>query len=140
MPQRAQLPPLPPELDRLRDYLLVRDVGAPSALPQITTRETDTLTVGFELDTLSWEYTQPDVTRGRRADGFLLYVWVERAGEDPAVDPAGNGYKLAADARRFFTWWPTGTIRSYAIAAYRTTWDGEHRTVRVTDPSWLSVT
>ncbi len=120
----ATLPVLPKHLDRLALYLLNRDVGAPTAVPVPSAISTAPL-VGqscqaFEMDTLTWTYAQPVGLNARRADGFIL-SWENE--DSPA--PAAGRVKLSLAARSHQVWWPAGATRSYSIAAFRNTWQGE---------------
>jgi len=118
------LPDLPRGFDCLALYLLNRDAGQPSAEPTPSSIATAQLTgqscQAYEIDTLVWGYAQPIGANARRADGFIV-SW-ENA--DTAT-PAGGLVKLSLAARSHQMWWPAGATRSYSVAAYRNTWQGE---------------
>lgn len=120
----STLPRIPPFLQELRRYLHNRDVGAPNVDPVPQTISTAALTgqtcQAFEVDTLTWLYSQPVGLWGRRADGFIL-CW-ENA---DTAEPAGARVRLSIEATSHQMWWPAGATRSYSIAAFRNTWQGE---------------
>jgi hypothetical protein len=134
----ATLPRLPASLLQLSEYLMNRDLGAPSAdpIPQpiATAAVAGSGCQAFEIDTLSWLYSQPVGVSKRRADGFIL-GW-ENA---DTPNPAGALLRLSIDARQHQMVWPAGATRSYSLATFRNTWQGEQLgTVKQAD-SWKAV-
>lgn len=131
---RIAVPELPPKLRRLFFYLADRDVGAPSVLPV-----PGNVTVADQLDLLTWDLNEtepPGQANFRRADGFLLAV---ATGDTDTPWTSGAIFRLSIQCRNFLQTWTASTTRSYAIAAFRNTWQGEHATGWVQPDSWKGI-
>lgn len=132
----AVVPPLPRELEALRQYLMNRDVSPPSEVPVPINITVTVLVAGFEIDELTWTYEQPDPRRGRIADGFFVSVFQGTSTDFFEV----MALRLSIDSRRFQWWWPDGVERHYAIAAFRNTHQGEQQGPLQTIDAWQNVT
>jgi hypothetical protein len=136
---RLVLPPLPVTLRALWFYLADRDVGPPSIAPSPGARTTST--TDPEIDTLAWSFSEqrpPGEPTFRRADGFLVAL----AAADTA-DPWMTGaiYRLSIQSRGFvMPGWPPTQVRSYALVAYRNTYQGEQATGWIQPAEWKGVT
>ena len=127
----SQVPPLPRGFGALSQYLMNRDSGEPDVAPA-TVALTQTAVGDQTLDVIAW--TQPVSRQGLEPDGFLIW-W---AASDTA-DPTDGGVKVSASSRRFTMLWPEGGTRSYAVSAYRQTWQGEVAGPKVQDTTWKGV-
>lgn len=136
MALESSVPPITPDfLGKLRMYLLFRDFRAPSVKPQPRAIVTFVDASGMDIDRLAWDYLQPKAGRGVPADGFIL--WFNRGA---GLEVGTGGIKLSIDARAYDMLWPATRARSYALVAYRNTYQGEQATDRVFDESWVNVT
>ena len=129
----SQVPPLPPDLRRLGHYLRTRDGGAPDVLPVPLEITQVTVATGLVLDTISWSV--PPSQYGLPPDGFLVW-WSDGI----LADPLDGGAKLSASSRRFSMAWPSERDHSYAVAAYRHTWQGEQAGSKQQHETWRVVT
>lgn len=135
---RVVLPALPPSLRRLWFYLADRDVGPPSILA--TPEGLTTSTTSPEYDLLAWSYSEkqpPGAATFRKADGFLL-----AAAAGDVTDPWVTGaiFRVSIQSRAFvMPGWAPGTARSYALAAYRNTYQGEQATGWDQPDAWRAV-
>lgn len=124
-------PTLPDRLRQLWHYLANRDVGPPSVVPVPGATESAD---GFDI--LSWSFSEtqpPGDPAFRRADGFLLAMAAGDTGEPWLT---GAIFRLSSQCRGFVQpGWGSAT-RSYAIAAYRNTWQGEQATGWVQPLEW----
>jgi hypothetical protein len=128
---QSLVPKLPATLRALAIYLFDRDVGIPSQIPAPVGIDTD-----GNLDTISWTYSEQRPPGGgdfRRADGFLIAIAASTSSE-PAAD--GMIVKVSIQSRRFLMHWPDSTDRSYAIATYRNTYQGEQATAFQQISAW----
>ena len=128
----ASLPPLEAP-GVLRNYLLERDSGMPSNLPSPALL-IPSLILGGSVHLIRWDYVQAVPPRGRPADGFLVF-W----SFSDTSDPGESCLKTSSDQRTFTLVVPTGSVASYAVAAYRTTHRGEERTAKVAPAMWRAV-
>lgn len=120
-------------------YFADRDVGAPSVLPdagEITSAGTTP-----DIDTLTWDLSdrrplgEPNF---RRADGFLVAV---AYGDTAEPWLTGSIYKVSIQSRSFvMPGWPSGDARSYALAVYRNTYQGEQASGWQQPVAWKGVT
>lgn len=128
---RSAVPPLPKTLARLRYYLFDRDVGIPTAKPAGGTIEAG------DPDVLTWSFhstVPPGGVDFRRADGFLVAMAPGDTAQ-PWID--GTVFRLSIQATKFvMPGWADGAPRSYAVAAYRNTWQGEQATGWLQPPEW----
>lgn len=147
LPSEAGLSPLRP----LWRYLGKRDLGPPTNDPVPSGLvQTALATAGgvvLVLETLLWDYQQATGEFGLAADGFLLLIDADVVGGPGgnSVTPVLSQVKIGAGSRSYQTWWPVGAVRSYAIAAYRTTYNGESTgPIQALDkhgmPIWQAVT
>lgn len=121
------VPNLPPELRNLFLYLLDRDGQGPLeavVAMGITTTSAD----GWDRDVIEWTYND----KHRIPDGFIVAC----SGELTEV-PDEVKVLVSAAARKHAFWWPTGHARSYAVAGYRNTYQGEKATAFAFMPEWL---
>ena len=131
----GNMPWLPPELDGLRDYLGVRDIGAPSRAPSPKSIST-TVGVAADIDKLEWEYSDPPPDeRPMKADGFVIYVAFSDTGTPGDVE-----YLTTASVRSFLVVVPNGQVRSYAIAAFRFSHRGVQIGAKKQIAAWKGVT
>lgn len=133
----SQVPSLDPELRTLFLYLQRRDIGSPNPRALSVAELEQTTVSGDTLDRLRWEYVAPPESGPARQDPDGFIVWWEDA---DTTDPLDGGVRVSADARQFSMLWPTGTVRSYAVAAFRNTHQGEQATPKLQHESWHGVT
>lgn len=127
----ALVPSLPAELRPLFDYLLLRDVGLPAGTMALVPLA-QTAVGGMTLDRIAWGYSPGATVAGRAADGFV--VWWQ---DGQQGDPVDGGVCLSAQSRQFSMLWPAGAPRSYAVAPYRMTYQGEELGPKQQHASWL---
>jgi len=128
-----RLPPLPPELRLLYHYLLERDGAPPTGELGVQPIVQSVIVAGWDEDVISWTLAPPAPFQPRRdPDGFLVW-WSAGTTTDPLV----GGLRLSVAARSFSMVWPDTVARSYAVAAFRSTWQGEKATPKVQDPTWV---
>ena len=129
------LPPLPPELSRLRDYLLERDLGPPTGALSPGALTSVAIGLSHRRDVITWDYAQEQPPRGRPADGFIFY-----ASFLDTSDPIESGCVLGLEQRSAMLLVPSGTLVSYAVAPYRLIHSGQERGTKATLPDWQGVT
>lgn len=125
-----RLPTQAPTVVDLTRYLLERDSGPPSAVPIPTALVQTPIGSGGREDTLNWTYAQP-TPRGAVADGFLVF-WERGA----TADPQTNAVLVSAQQRSWSQIVPGAVPVSYAIAAYRHTYQGEVLGTKVQHATW----
>lgn len=129
------VPPLPQELTELFVYLLRRDGGSPTCKVSVIDL-TSVISGGITTDTIWWGCAEPEkVGPARLVDGFVLYYEM-----DNTTNPEKSQILLAPDARQHIISWPTGTVRSYAMAAFRYTYRGMFLTAKASDTQWTNLT
>ena len=106
---------------------------APDVLPVPLEITQVTVATGLVLDTISWSV--PPSQYGLPPDGFLVW-WSDGI----LADPLDGGAKLSASSRRFSMAWPSERDHSYAVAAYRHTWQGEQAGSKQQHETWRVVT
>ena len=143
------VPPLPQELNSLFIYLLRRDGGQPEN-PPAPLRMTTQVSLENNMDELEWAPGTASSV-GRNADGFVLYYNAGFTGTADTASPSGSQILLAPTATKHTLVWPVTLIdpdtmlpvplvRSYAIAAFRSTYRGLLVTAQRTIPEWIGLT
>jgi len=121
------------------DALLIP--GPPSNNPTPTFTSVSTSTVGQEVITIGWSYTQPALTgTNRLADGFVVYVHAGDTGT-PATAASKNS-QVDINSRAYTMQAPLGTSWSFAVAAYRKTASGVEIGTPITSgisPDWQGI-
>lgn len=131
MAVESHLPLLPRALSLLRAYLAQRHQGPPTFVPEPGALTQNSIGFG-EQDIIEWGFSENPSREGAlQADGFIVYVEAE-----DTADPVRRQFLVSIESRSHSVSWPLGSVRSYAIAAYRITHQGMKIGPKMQHPTW----